>query len=124
MLIGRYGTNARRRARSGTGTCIPKFGNSRVRVDCISQIQTLFYRPWSSALLVMYVALPVLVMYVALPVLVTLTGVLETLTNTSQTHCLRIQYTRRLGTDPFLFQSQTQTGTLRASRRTWTRGPW
>ena len=45
-------------------------------------------------------------MYVALPVLVTLTGVLVTLTNTSQTRCLRIQYIRRLGTDTFLLHAQ------------------
>ena len=45
-------------------------------------------------------------MYVALPVLVTFTGVLVTLTNTSQTRCLRIQYIRRLGTDTFFLHAQ------------------
>ena len=53
----------------------------------LSQIPPTVYRTSLSALLVMYVALPVLV---------TFTGVLVTLTNTSQVHCLPIHNTPTL----------------------------
>ena len=58
---------------------------------------TTFYRPWSSTLLVMYVA-------------VASTSntycILATLTNISQVHCLPIRATCTLGTDTFRLQRQ------------------